>query len=37
VLDKNQKWRRNATRFKQLDQMAKRLKQLELEMVQLKS
>lgn len=35
-LDTNQKWRRNATRFKQLDQMAKRLKQLELEMTQLK-
>ena len=34
-LDKNQKWRRNATRFKQLDQMAKRLKQLELEVAQL--
>ena len=37
VLDKNQKWRRNATRFKQLDQMAKRLKQLELEMIELKN
>ena len=36
-LDKNQKWRRNATRFKQLDQMAKRLKQLELEMTQLQN
>jgi UDP-3-O-[3-hydroxymyristoyl] glucosamine N-acyltransferase len=36
-LDKNQKWRRNATRFKQLDQMAKRLKQLELEMAQLQN
>ena len=36
-LDKNQKWRRNATRFKQLDQMAKRLKQLELEMSQFQS
>tara|TARA_B110000503_G_scaffold35257_1_gene57628 strand:+ start:1122 stop:2147 length:1026 start_codon:yes stop_codon:yes gene_type:complete len=36
-LDKNQKWRRNATRFKQLDQMAKRLKQLELEIAQLKA
>ena len=36
-LDKNQKWRRNATRFKQLDQMAKRLKQLELEIVQLRN
>jgi len=34
-LDKNQKWRRNAARFKQLDQMAKRIKQLELEMKQL--
>jgi len=28
-LDQNGKWRRNAARFKQLDQMAKRLKQLE--------
>ena len=36
-LDKNQKWRRNATRFKQLEQMAKRLKQLELEIVQLRN
>ena len=36
-LDTNQKWRRNATRFKQLDQMAKRLKQLELEMTQLQN
>jgi len=36
-LDKNQKWRRNAARFKQLDQMAKRLKQLELEMSQLQN
>jgi UDP-3-O-[3-hydroxymyristoyl] glucosamine N-acyltransferase len=36
-LDKNQKWRRNATRFKQLDQMAKRLKQLEFEIAQLKA
>jgi len=35
-LDKNQKWRRNAARFKQLDQMAKRLKQLEAELQQLK-
>lgn len=34
-LDKNQKWRRNAARFKQLDQMAKRIKQLEFEMNQL--
>jgi len=33
-LDKNQQWRRNATRFKQLDQMAKRIKQLELEVAQ---
>jgi UDP-3-O-[3-hydroxymyristoyl] glucosamine N-acyltransferase len=37
ALDTNQKWRRNATRFKQLDQMAKRLKQLELETIQLKN
>ncbi|MFT5069465.1 MAG: UDP-3-O-[3-hydroxymyristoyl] glucosamine N-acyltransferase [Candidatus Paceibacteria bacterium] len=36
-LDNNQKWRRNAARFKQLDQMAKRLKQLELEMARLQS
>ena len=36
-LDKNQKWRRNATRFKQLDQMAKRLKKLELELAQLQN
>ncbi|HCH32941.1 MAG TPA: UDP-3-O-(3-hydroxymyristoyl)glucosamine N-acyltransferase [Oceanospirillaceae bacterium] len=35
-LDKNQKWRRNAARFKQLDQMAKRLKQLEADLQQLK-
>ncbi|MDP6968939.1 MAG: UDP-3-O-(3-hydroxymyristoyl)glucosamine N-acyltransferase [Gammaproteobacteria bacterium] len=31
-LDDNHKWRRNAARFKQLDQMAKRLKQLEQEL-----
>ena len=30
-LDKNQKWRRNVTRFKQLDQMAKRVKKLEID------
>jgi len=36
-LDKNQQWRRNATRFKQLDQMAKRLKQLESEMAKFQS
>ena len=30
-LDDNKQWRRNAARFKQLDQMAKRLKQLEQE------
>ena len=33
--DTNQKWRRNAARFKQLDQMAKRLKQLELKLAQM--
>ncbi|MDG1693505.1 MAG: UDP-3-O-(3-hydroxymyristoyl)glucosamine N-acyltransferase [Porticoccaceae bacterium] len=32
-LDKNQKWRRNASRFKQLDQIAKRVKKLEIDMV----
>ena len=36
-LDTNQKWRRNATRFKQLDQMAKRLKQLESDIKQLQN
>lgn len=29
ALDNNKKWRRNATRFKQLDQIVKRIKQLE--------
>ncbi len=33
-LDDNNKWRRNAARFKQLDQMAKRVKQLEQQLQQ---
>ena len=36
AIDKNQKWRRNAARFKQLDQMAKRIKKLELNAFQLR-
>ena len=36
AIDKNQKWLRNAGRFKQLEQMAKRIKQLESDINQLK-
>ena len=35
AMDKNHKWLRNATRFKQLEQMAKRIKQLEIEIAKL--
>ncbi|MGB0473379.1 MAG: UDP-3-O-(3-hydroxymyristoyl)glucosamine N-acyltransferase [Porticoccaceae bacterium] len=35
AMDKNHKWLRNATRFKQLEQMAKRIKHLELEIARL--
>jgi len=36
AIDKNQKWLRNTGRFKQLEQMAKRIKQLESDINQLK-
>ena len=35
AMDKNHKWLRNAPRFKQLEQMAKRIKHLELEIAKL--
>lgn len=35
AMDNNHKWLRNATRFKQLEQMAKRIKHLELEIAKL--
>jgi UDP-3-O-[3-hydroxymyristoyl] glucosamine N-acyltransferase len=35
ALDTNKNWRRNAARFKQLDQINKRIKQLESDMMQL--